>query len=195
MRETIKRLYKPFLLFFCLGLLAANWGDICLVTNYRFLYAFLQENGIIDTSEAGDYFETKNMLIVPNLGLEVPIVIVKNQSPKDFDKALKHGVLHYPFSALPNENGRVVLLGHSAPQGWPKINFDHVFSHLNDLEKNDKFSVVFGDDKYFYKIENKYFLKEGERLPSQEEESSLVLISCWPPGSNQKRIVVEAVLR
>lgn len=201
MKGVVKRLYKPFLILFFIAFVAVNWSDVCLVSNYKFiygtLYVFAKEKGIIGNHNETDYFAQENVLNIPKLGLKVPIVFIKNDNPKDFDKALKKGVLHYPDSTLPGQKeGTVVILGHSAPSYWPRINYDWVFTNLNELKQGDKFSIYFADEKYFYKVKEKFFLKKGDEIPNlTNSKSNVVLISCWPPGKNHKRIVVRAVLR
>jgi LPXTG-site transpeptidase (sortase) family protein len=85
-------------------------------------------------------------------------------------------------------------LGHSAPAGWPKIKYDWVFSRLNELSDGDEIFVYFENKKYTYQFSKKIFLEKGEELPSllTNSENILVLISCWPPGKDLRRIAVVA---
>ena len=136
-----------------------------------------------------------NSISIPKLGIAAPLILVPSTNPDDFLSPLKKGVVHYP-SALPGEEGRMVVLGHSSPPGWPKINYDWVFSELQKLEAGDEIIISFDNRQYSYKVQDKIFLKQGEDLPLSltEGKSELVLISCWPPGINNKRIVVSSVL-
>jgi LPXTG-site transpeptidase (sortase) family protein len=108
---------------------------------------------------------------------------------------LDTGVVLYPDSVVPGDNGQTIILGHSAPVGWPKIKYDWVFSRLNELAEGDEIIVYFNNRKYTYIVSRKVFLERGEEI-SQEgltnDENMLVLVSCWPPGKDLRRIAVEA---
>ena len=180
-----KVLFKWFLYIF-LGLIGIfNWEYICLYTDYRFLRGHIAQAREITS---------KYIIKIPEINLISPIVFAENA---DMKKALEKGVLHYPGSALPGEDGVITFLGHSAPHNWPKNdNYYWVFSELNNLKKGDHFSLYFNQDQYFYKVVSKYFLNKGQETPVFEnKKQTLILISCWPPGKNSERIVIEATLR
>jgi len=125
------------------------------------------------------------------------MIFIEIAANEDITAGLKDGVVHYSQSALPGENGQTVILGHSAPSGWPKINYDWIFSRLNELNPGDEIFVNYKNREYRYEVIQKYFLKAGEEIPDSDltnSNSMLVLISCWPPGVNLKRIAVEAEL-
>ena len=139
--------------------------------------------------------EAENGINIPEINIKAPLIFPENDN--DLTDDLNHGVVHFPESDLPGEKGVVILLGHSAPAGWPKIKYDWVFSRLNQLESGDKIYVVFDRCRYAYGVEGKSVLNKGEDIPSrltEGKESGLILISCWPPGKDYKRIAVEAEL-
>lgn len=183
MEKEKKVLIKWFFYLFILGLLICNFQKIVLFTDYRVLkYVLAEDEEVILEG---------SILNIPEIGLRAPLVFVKEG--EEIEQALKRGVVHYPGSSLPGD-GTSILLGHSAPRGWPKKNnFLWVFSELNSLNEGDKFTLLFNDNKYFYKITEKYFLEKGKNLA--DFETDLILISCWPPGKNSQRIVLEAKLR
>jgi len=135
-------------------------------------------------------------VLIPKIGIEVPLIIVNSTKPEDFRKPMKKGVAYYP-SVLPGENGKTIILGHSSPVGWPKINYDWAFSELEKLEPGDEIFLSFKNRSFRYVVGGKIFLKKGQdlpSLPSDNSQSKLVLISCWPPGIDNKRIVVYSEL-
>jgi len=98
---------------------------------------------------------------------------------------------------MPDQKGQAMFLGHSAPSGWPKINYDWVFTKINDLVPGDEIVINYKNGEYRYKVTQKYILKQGDDVPSDPLTNSkymVVLISCWPPGVNYKRIAIEAEL-
>ena len=143
------------------------------------------------------FSEKADSIAIPKIGIEAPLILVENTEMEELSEGLKKGVVFYPGSSLPGEKGETMILGHSAPPGWPKIRYDWVFSELNKLEEEDEVYVFYKNCRYVYKISEKFFLNKGEELPPPDltkSESMLLLISCWPPGRNLKRIAVRAEL-
>jgi len=181
-----KVLFKWFLFFSVIGLIIINFNSLCLFTDYRLLKIVFGAETAINLEDS--------YIKIPEIGLNAPVVFIDSKNEKDMEKALEKGVLHYPLSALPGEEGTSIFLGHSAPSNWPKQNnFYWVFSELNSLNKGDTFSLYFNNVKYFYRIEEKHFLKKGQEM--LDLNNNLILISCWPPGKNSERIVIGADLR
>ena len=203
MKEDIKRLYKAFFFIFLVSFLILNWNDISWIFNYRVISQtisnFFQRNSSeeVETLETAefDYSERENCLEIPKIEVSVPLIFVE-----DIDKVYKtldRGVVHYPGSVLPGENGQTIILGHSAPPNWPDINYDNVFSRLNELEKGDEIFVYFEHQRFNYSVTNKFFLERGEEVPEYltNSDNMLILISCWPPGKDIRRIALEASLK
>ena len=203
MKEDIKRLYKAFLFIFLISFLIINWNDISWIFNYRVISQtisnFFQKDSPIESKMPEtiefEYSEQENSLEIPKIEVSAPLIFVE-----DIDKVYKtldRGVVHYPGSVLPGENGQTIILGHSAPPNWPDINYDNVFSRLNELEKGDEIFVYFEHQRFNYSVTNKFFLERGEEVPEYltNSDNMLVLISCWPPGKDIRRIALEAKLK
>jgi len=156
-----------------------------------------KEIEISSSLDKDNFTEKENSIEIPKIDIIAPLVSAESTDTKDLKKSLDKGVVLYPQSALPGENGQVFILGHSAPSGWPKIKYDWVFSRLNDLEKDDEVFINFQHKRYIYKIIQKIFLEKGEKIPDNvsDSKSVLYLISCWPPGRDIRRIAVEAYLK
>jgi LPXTG-site transpeptidase (sortase) family protein len=144
-----------------------------------------------------DYLNQNHFIEIPKINIKAPIMFTTSTNQARFAALLKKGVLHYPTSALPNSEGAVVILGHSSSPYWPKINYDWIFSDLNKLSEGDNIYIDFDGQRYSYDVVKKYFLSRGAELHPDLTNSKymVVLISCWPPGGNKQRIVVEAALK
>ena len=132
---------------------------------------------------------------IPKLGILAPLVFVEEgQDEKDVSAALNRGVVHFPESVLPGERGQTIILGHSAPPNWPKIKYDWVFTRISELTEGDEIFVYFNQRKYSFLVSGKFFLDRGEEAPKllTNSDNVLVLISCWPPGKDLRRIAVVA---
>jgi LPXTG-site transpeptidase (sortase) family protein len=153
----------------------------------------------LSSSESKFEFSDKpDSIEIPKIKVSAPIILPKSSTRKDLQAALKKGTVFYSDSDLPGKPGMTVVLGHSAPSGWPKINYDWVFSRLNGLSEGDEIFVYFDHKKYNYRVIEKIFLnKEGE-IPDYDpanQKSILIMLSCWPPGLDLKRIAVQAELQ
>jgi LPXTG-site transpeptidase (sortase) family protein len=137
-------------------------------------------------------------LEVPALNINVPIIWTKD--PKNFEKDLQIGVVHYPGTALPGQIGTTYISGHSSNVPWAKGSFNHVFSKLGDLPDNSTVKVTVvqkngKDAKLFYVVTHR---KEYSPIDQEQfrntGESTIALSTCWPVGSTAKRLVVFAKL-
>lgn len=228
MKKNQKRILKTFFIIYILSFTIINWNEISWIFNYRVISSLLYDfftpyktaeisspsASILSYSEASNnsennssnnkevknyaYSEKENILEIPSIGISVPVVFPKSQDISVIVKDLDKGVVYYPGSVAPGQKGQIVMLGHSAPPGWPKIKHDWVFSDLNDLSEGDKINFHFDNKEYVYLVKNKEILKKGEEIiPDQLTNSNnmIVLVSCWPPGKNYQRIAVKAELQ
>jgi sortase A len=207
--DSKKILLKYFLIFFFISFLIFNWQKISWIFHpgyvLRTVSFYLFEKGKaekvqqkeeqkIKEQKTEEFYEKEDSIEIPKIKISAPLIVVGKE--EEVKKALDRGVVLWPGSALPGEKGQVIILGHSAPQNWPKIKYDWVFSNLNLLEKDDEILIYFRNKKYVYSVENKIFLNRGQQLPKTDPEKSvLFLISCWPPGKDFRRIAIEAILK
>ncbi|MCC6934473.1 MAG: sortase [Candidatus Yanofskybacteria bacterium] len=138
-------------------------------------------------------------LVVDSIGVRAPIVF---NVPADNDiiyKRLEDGVVHYSTSAKPGNPGAALILGHSSAYPWYKGDYGAVFALLAKLKAGDRFYVQYEDNRTFVFEVKDYIIfnpfTEDGRLAEFENTpgSSIVLISCYPVGTNYKRIAVRAV--
>jgi len=174
----IKNLWKYFIILFFLIFLIINWNKILMVFDYRVIMHNIAVN---------DYEETdkENSIEIPRIGVIAPIVASDDQFKENLDK----GVLLHPDSSVPYN---MIILGHSAPDGWPDIKFDDIFSTINELQENDSIIVNLNNKEYKYKVyEQRIFFPNDENLQT-DKQKVLILITCWPPGKDYQRLAVFA---
>ena len=203
----IKKLWKAFAFLFLIMFLFFNWSNISWIFNYQAVSGFFSDifdkeqtmqNGsssVVVLENQGEYYIQENSVEILKIEVAAPLVFAESTEQGDMQKALATGVVLYPDSVLPGQSGQTIILGHSAPVGWPKIKYDWVFSRLNELVGGDEITVFFNHRKYIYVVSRKVFLERGEELSQDgltNDENMLVLISCWPPGQDLRRIAVEA---
>ena len=220
-KTQAKKTFKIALLVYAIAFLAFNWNDVSWIFNYKAVYGmvddFLNPYPSITASAMDKYFypnhsqgsavvikeakisytDKQNILEIPKISISAPIVFSSNKETKELETDLNSGVVYYPGSVYPGQSGQIVILGHSAPLGWPKIKYDWVFSNLDKLEAGDEILINLNKKQYTYIVKKTTIIKAGQEIPtdsSLKDTNTLNLVSCWPPGKDYQRIVVQTEL-
>jgi LPXTG-site transpeptidase (sortase) family protein len=134
------------------------------------------------------------LLEIPSLKVSAPIVWTSN--PKNFDRDLQSGVVHYPGTAMPGQIGTTYISGHSSNVPWAKGSYNQVFSRLGDLGINSSFIItVYTKEgktfKYHYVVNRRAEFKATDQEQFKNSGTQTVALStCWPVNTTQKRLVV-----
>lgn len=137
---------------------------------------------------------------INKLGVDAPMVWSASNEEESMLKDLENGIIHFPKTAAPGQDGNVVLSGHSSNYIWAKGNYNHIFKSLNDLEKGDvvMLKVIQRNGRVFvysYEVKDKFITSpDDERIFAESVTPDLTLSTCWPIGTNLKRIIVKAEL-
>lgn len=143
------------------------------------------------------YTDKQNTLEIPKISISVPIIFSNSADKALLMKDLDSGVIFYPGSVYPGQTGQMIILGHSAPPGWPHIKHDWAFTDLEKLSVGDIVLIDLNNKQYTYIVKQKSIIKKGADVPtdiSVTNSNVLTLISCWPPGKDYQRIAVTAQL-
>jgi LPXTG-site transpeptidase (sortase) family protein len=134
-------------------------------------------------------------LTIPKLGIKDALVEVNSPSLSP-DKTLGH----YAGSSLPGEVGNAFVYGHSVlPWFYNPNNYKTIFSTLDELVAGDEFYITLNGEVMTYKVESKIILKPekvnplAEIKPKYLNQSTMVLMTCAPPGTKIYRLMVNAV--
>ncbi len=136
-------------------------------------------------------------LVIPAIGVNAAVIPGVNPASKPgYTESLTKGVGHASTSFYPNENGTVYLFSHSTNYEWFVKDLNAVFYLLKNLEPGDAVVVMYLGDRYTYRIREKKVVKAREvgYLQPQAGIRSLVLQTCWPPGSSYERLLIFADL-
>ncbi len=152
-----------------------------------------QEAKLLNNSEyippQKDFF-----LYIPKLEVKAPIFSNISGVDKDaYLKVLENGVAHYAGTNLPGEAGRVFIFGHSSYYRNRPGNYKTIFAKLNNLIQNDEIIIYYQQNKYSYRVTSKNIVNPDDTnvlLPT--ENKTLTLQTCWPPGTTDKRLVVNS---
>lgn len=142
-----------------------------------------------------------NRLIIPKLGLNVPIVTPSNTNllkqdwtalESDIQTSLQEGVVHYPGTAIAGQAGNFFITGHSSYYPFMPGKYKSVFARLHELSIGDEYWVYFGGDKHRYVVQSKEEVKPSDvkvlDQPSNQRLSTLM--TCTPVGTTLRRLVL-----
>lgn len=222
-KKQLLKTAKIVALIYLVSFFIINWNDVSWIFNYKEMSGliddFFNPYPSIDASSINAYFypnhsqsgqgvaqalkevktaytEKQNTLEIPKLSISVPIIFSNSADKTSLTKDLDSGVVYYPGSVYPGQTGQIIILGHSAPAGWPKVKHDWVFSNLDQLTPGDIILIDLNNKQYTYIVKQKTIISRGAEVPLEGSANNnvLTLISCWPPGKDYQRIAVQAEL-
>lgn len=134
-------------------------------------------------------------LIIPKLGINVKVI--KNVDPFDpniYQKALTKGVAHAKGSSLPDQDGNVFIFSHSSENFYEALRYNSIFYLLGKLNTGDEIDLYYLDKKYVYRIFDKKIADPNEvsYLQNSSKDNTLTLMTCFPPGTTFKRLMILA---
>jgi sortase A len=156
-----------------------------------------------DFTQADLWFPTKTQskinknITLKNYYLSIPKLNIKSAKVEVGGEDLSKSLIHYLPQTLPGEYGNIVIFGHSTlPQLYNPLDYKTVFTYLPSLEKGDKVLVQVEGVEYEYDVFDMFVInpEEVSVLEQQNDASYLTLITCVPPGTYWKRLVVKAKL-
>lgn len=134
--------------------------------------------------------EEEYRLAIPSLDIKEAIV---KANTDDLTKSL----IQYQQTAFPGEAGAPVIFGHSTlPQFFNPENYLTIFSTLPTIKIGADIFVDYAGVKYTYRVSNIYEVKPTEFWVLKQDYTKKImkLITCVPPGTKLRRLVVEAEL-
>lgn len=135
---------------------------------------------------------------ITQYSLSVPKLKIENAKVNINDQDLSRGLVHYLAKSLPGEYGNVVIFGHSTlPQLYNPKNYKTIFTYLPSLEKGDMINVKIAEKSVDYEVYDMFVVNPDQIsiLDQQYDASYLTLVTCVPPGTYWKRLVVKAKLK
>lgn len=165
----------------------------------RKVYISTNENPV--NTEITD--DTTNIFIDQDFGIYIPKILtnakiipnVDTSNTKEYLEALKKGIAHAKNSSLPNQKGNVFLFSHSAVNFYNNDKYAVYFYLLGELKKDDPIYVSYEQQIYKYKVLVTKIVDKTDTkyINKYMDEDTLTLMTCWPSGTNLKRLIVISV--
>lgn len=135
-------------------------------------------------------------LLIPSIDVFAPVVAdVDGYNQREYKEALKKGVAHFGTTAKPDQKGNVFIFGHSTDWQWVEGDYKTIFRKLPDLKKDDDIILQYNQKKYYYKVLFSKVIEYDDMswLEQKEKDKRVVtLMTCYPIGSDDKRIIIRA---
>jgi len=135
-------------------------------------------------------------IVVPKIGASQKIQAnVDPGNKQEYLEALRTAIAHAKGTAYPGINGTTYLFAHSADNFWNVGRYNAVFYLLKELEAGDEIYIFFKGKRYNYTVYDKKIVEAKEvdfvdaALGTGER---IILQTCWPPGTDWKRLLIFA---
>ena len=131
---------------------------------------------------------TSYKISIPALKIQDAIVSVGGED-------LKKSLIQYPQTALPGQLGNGVVFGHSElPQFFNPKSYLSIFATLYHLKLGDEILIDYDNIHYRYLIEEMFEVASTDLsvLEQRYDGRYFSLITCSPPGTVMRRLVIKA---
>jgi LPXTG-site transpeptidase (sortase) family protein len=142
---------------------------------------------------AADVIPSENTISIPKINVHAPVVYEPSIQEANVQHALQNGVVHYGNTAVPGQAGNVAIFGHSSNDWWEPGNYKFVFVLLDKLSPGDRLTVDYQSRRYTYEIVGSKVVEPTDvSVLNATKAPTLTLITCTPPGTSLRRLVVTA---
>lgn len=152
------------------------------------------KNKVLDLTPVNTDFS----IVIPKINANTKVI--KNVDPYNssvYQYALTKGVAHALGTATPDTNGNTFIFAHSAGNWYQANQYNAIFYLINKLTTSDQIFIYYQNKKYTYLVkELKFVTPTDVKFMNQDlTKHQLTLMTCWPPGTTLKRLVVVAELQ
>jgi sortase A len=135
-------------------------------------------------------------IVIPKLGANAKVIPnIDPYNSRVYQVALTQGVAHAKGTSVPGGGGNIFLFSHSSVNFYEATRYNSVFYLLTKLETDDEVDLYYKSQKYPYTVVAKKTVSANavEYLKSMpDEQETVTLMTCWPPGTTYKRLLVIA---
>ena len=95
-------------------------------------------------------------------------------------------------TAMPGK-GNTVIFGHSSYYPWKPGDYKTIFENLTHIQNNDDIFIESNQNFLKYKVIKKEVVSpKMVEVVNPTEHSQITLITCWPLGTTNERLVITA---
>ncbi|MCL4354587.1 sortase [Patescibacteria group bacterium] len=141
--------------------------------------------------------DTSFSIVIPKIGASAKIFPnIDSGNQNAFLPILQQGIAHAAGTVFPGMSGNIYLFAHSTDNFWNVGRYNAVFYLLKNLSPGDDIIVYFENTRHNYVVSEQKII-EGNDLSyitnaKHDKGETLVLQTCWPPGTTWKRLLIIA---
>lgn len=153
-----------------------------------------------DTTNAATWFpgvQAQKKIMTPFYALSIPSLGITNAVVATGDTNLSAHLVQYGTSTVPPEKGTTVIFGHSTlPQWFKPQDYNTIFAKLYTIKKDDTILITVASKEYTYKVKKISVVRPDmlSVFEQLDDTSHVTLVTCTPPGTTWKRLVIETEL-
>jgi LPXTG-site transpeptidase (sortase) family protein len=141
--------------------------------------------------------DTDFSIVIPRIGANAEVYPnVDPENEEEFLPILQKGIAHAKGTVFPGMKGNIYMFAHSTDNFWNVGRYNALFYLLKDVQVGDDVDVFFENVRHSYTIteskvvdgEDVSYIKESQN----QIEETLILQTCWPPGTTWKRLLLIA---
>lgn len=133
-------------------------------------------------------------IIIPKISVEIPVDYSETSTDENtIENDLEDGVVHYPTTVMPGQDGNAAFFGHSSNNIFNPGKYKFAFVLLHTLVPGDSFYLIKDHKVYSYKVVSRKIVEPSDvsvlnNIPGQT--ATATLITCDPPGTSLHRLIV-----
>jgi sortase A len=143
------------------------------------------------------YNKSDNNSPVPSYTISIPKIGIEDATVSTVDTDLTSHLVHFPGTAIPPERGTAAIFGHSTlPHLFDRDNYKTIFANIHEVTLGDTIIASVNNTLYTYKIFSIEITdpEDSSYLTQSYDSSYLYIITCTPPGTTWKRLIVKSRL-
>ena len=155
----------------------------------------------LDYTQASNWFPEVDLPVssipISEYTLSIPKLKIKTAKVSLNGEDLSKSLIHYGGTTLPGRKGNGVIFGHSIlPQFFNPKNYTAIFSTLHTLETGDQILLDYDQITYQYQVVDMFEVtpEDISVLDQTYDSEYITLITCTPPGTSLRRLIVKAKL-
>jgi sortase A len=168
-----------------------------LLENTAGQLARIGEDNWLPSLSQNQYKEVGVTEQLSNYSLSIPKLGIESTYVSTTDNNVNLHLIQFPGTAFPPNKGNAAIFGHSTlPQLFDPKDPHKIFATALDLRVGDSIIVTVGNTAYTYKVIKMSIVsaEDTSYLAQDSDSSYLSIITCTPPGTTWKRLVIKAKL-
>ncbi|MEK9178329.1 MAG: sortase [Patescibacteria group bacterium] len=153
----------------------------------------------VDYTNAGNWYPTLNFEGLDNLNylISIPSINVISAKVSSKDTDLTRHMVQFNKDTKPGKVGNTIIFGHSTlPQLFDPNNYKTILANAYKVKVGDGIVVTLDGKELNYKVQSVIVVEPNDTsvLAQDLSGSFITLITCTPPGTVWKRLIIKAKL-